>query len=86
MAHSNSFKVSNGCLIARVDSMLQGFITLGSILSSAEVGGISGKMAGISLLPAISSIGVELIKSLIIWNSNEPITLSSCGFFPPGLL
>ena len=43
--------------------MLQGFITLGSILSSAEVGGISGKMAGISLLPAVSSIGVELIKS-----------------------
>ena len=71
-----------GCSIARVDSMLQGFITLEGILSSSEVGGVSGKMAGISLLPAISLIGVELIKALIILNSNEPITLSSCGFFP----
>lgn len=54
---------------------------MGSILFFGEVGGVSGKMAGILFFFVILSIGVELIKFLIILNFNESIILSFCGFF-----
>ena len=76
---SNSLKTSNGCFLARLHSKLQGFITLRSVPSGWRRFGRDGGNVTSSRHFIDRS---ELIKSLIILNSNELITLSFCGFFP----